>query len=118
MLSFVTYEQAFIIVHFCLPGKGYEAYKEMMPKAETHSIEIACLPEGPRSEGKWPWGNFPAKNPRYQEFLNSGELHCGDASSYEFLIATWTKKMKRPDSPPLKVVVEDASHLAEHMAIR
>ena len=25
--------------------------------------------------------------------------------------------MKRPDAPPLKVVVEDASHLAEHMAI-
>jgi len=96
-------------------GGGYVAYKEFLPRAETHSIEIACLPEGPRSEGKWPWGNFPAKNPRYQEFLDNGELHCGDGSQYEFLKETWDK-MKRPGAPPLKVVVEDASHLAHHMA--
>jgi hypothetical protein len=25
--------------------------------------------------------------------------------------------MKRPDAPPLKVVIDDAAHLAEHMAI-
>ena len=97
-------------------GNGFDAYKQFLPKAETHSIEIACLPEGPRSEGKWPWGNFASKNPRYQEYLDTNQLHCGDGSSYEFLLETWTTKMKRSDAPPLKVVVEDASHLADHMA--
>ena len=97
-------------------GKGFDAYKQFLPKAETHSIEIACLPEGPRAEGKWPWGNFPSKNPRYQEYLDTNQLHCGDGSSYEFLQDTWTTKMKRPGAPPLKVVVEDASHIADHMA--
>ena len=97
-------------------GKGFDAYKQFLPRAETHSIEIACLPEGPQAEGKWPWGNFASKNPRYQEYLDTNQLHCGDGSSYEFLLETWTTKMKRSDAPPLKVVVEDASHLADHMA--
>ena len=42
--------------------------------------EIACLPEGPREEGKWPWGNFPSKNPRYQQYLDENRLHCGDGN--------------------------------------
>lgn len=87
-----------------------------MPRAETHSIEIACLEPGPRAEGKWPWGNFPSKNPRYQEYLDTRQLHCGDGSDYDFLHKVWTTEMKRPDAPPLKVVVDDGAHLAQHMA--
>jgi hypothetical protein len=97
-------------------GKGFEAYSEYLPRAEMHSIEMACIEEGPIEEGKWPYGNFPKQNPKYQEFLDTNQLHCGDASNYVFLHKTWTTNMKRPDAPPLKVVVEDASHLADHMA--
>lgn len=97
-------------------GKGFDAYKEFLPRAEAHSMEIACIEPGLRAEGKWPWGNFAAKNPRYEEFRNAKRLHCGDASDFSFLHEIWTTEMKRFDAPPLKVVVDDASHLAEHMA--
>lgn len=98
-------------------GKGFDAYKEFLPRAETHSIEIACIEEGPIEEGKWPWGNFPSKNKHYQEYLDTNQLHCGDGSKYEFINEVWTTKMKRPDAPPLKVVVEDAAHVSTHMAM-
>jgi hypothetical protein len=96
-------------------GKGFDAYTELLPNAEKHSLEIACIPAGPRSEGKWPWGNFAQKNPNYQTLLDADRLHCGDASDFLFLHTIWMTHMKRPDAPPLKVVVEDASHLSEHM---
>jgi hypothetical protein len=98
-------------------GFGFDAFLSFLPRAEAHSLEIACIEEGPREEGKWPWGNFAAKNPRYQEYLDQKKLHCGDASLYEVINNLWTTEMKRPGAPPLKVVVDDASHLAEHMAI-
>ena len=83
---------------------------------ECHSIEIACLPEGPREEGKWPWGNFAAKNPRYQQYLDENRLHCGDGNNVTFLDQLWKNEMERPGAPPLKIVVDDGAHLAEHMA--
>jgi hypothetical protein len=43
-------------------GAGYDTYREFLPNGECHSIEIACIEQGPRSEGKWPWGNFVEKN--------------------------------------------------------
>jgi hypothetical protein len=60
-------------------GKGFDAYTELLPNAEKHSMEIACIPEGPRSEGKWPaaWGNFARKNPNYQSLRDAQRLHCG-----------------------------------------
>jgi hypothetical protein len=93
-------------------GRGFDAYTELLPNAEKHSLEIACIPEGPRSESKWPWGNFAKKNPNYQSLLDANRLHCGDASNFLFLQTIWMTHMKRPDAPPLKVVVEDASHLS------
>ena len=99
-------------------GSGFETYSEyLMPNAELHTMEISCIEQGPRDQGKWPWGNFASKNPNYQRYLDSHRLHCGDASSFTFLQDTWSKHMRRPDAPPLKVVVEDASHLSQHMAI-
>jgi len=98
-------------------GKGFEAYLEFLPKAEAHSMEISCIEQGPRNEGKWPWGNFAQKNEKlYKPLLKQDRLHCGDASEVEFLNKIWTEKMKRPDAPPLKVVIDDASHVARHMA--
>eukprot|EP00977_Amphora_coffeiformis_P027506 scaffold34617_cov159-Amphora_coffeaeformis.AAC.1 len=98
-------------------GNGFDAYTEFLPEAvEKHSLEISCLEEGPMDEGKWPWGNFAEKNKNYQALRDTHRLHCGDAATYQFLHDTWTKHMKRPDAPPLKVVVEDASHLSKHMA--
>jgi hypothetical protein len=43
-------------------------------------------------------------------------LHCGDASNLTFLNDIWTKKMHRHDGPPLRIVIDDGSHLAWHMA--
>mmetsp|Transcript_519 Transcript_519/g.1065 ORF Transcript_519/g.1065 Transcript_519/m.1065 type:complete len:387 (-) Transcript_519:281-1441(-) len=97
-------------------GFGYDLYREFLPQGECHSIEISCIAEGPKNEGKWPWGNFAEKNPRYQQYLDEDRLHCGDANNIEFLNSIWTLKMNRTDAPPLKVVVDDGAHIAEHMA--
>ena len=97
-------------------GSGFDAYKQMMPQAEMHSIEIACIEAGPVSEGKWPHGNFASKHPNYQHYIDTNQLHCGDANNVQYLNQVWTTHMKRPGAPPLKVVVEDAAHLAHHMA--
>lgn len=99
-------------------GAGFRAYSQFLPRGEMHSMEISCIEPGPRSEGKWPveWGNFAIKDPKYEELRASRRLHCGDANEYDFLHKTWTDEMKRPDAPPLKVVVDDGAHVAEHMA--
>jgi len=96
-------------------GAGYDTYREFLPKGECHSIEIACIEEGPREEGKWPWGNFAEKNPRYQQYLDENRLHCGDGNDATFLESVWKNEMKRPDAPPLRIVVDDGAHVAEHM---
>ena len=99
-------------------GRGFQAYSEFFPRGEMHSMEISCLEPGPRSEGKWPaeWGNFAMKNPNYESLRAAKRLHCGDANEYDFLHKIWTEEMKRPDAPPLKIVVDDGAHIAEHMA--
>ena len=43
-------------------------------------------------------------------------MHCGDASDVKYLDHVWKASMKRPDAPPLKIVVDDGSHLSKHMA--
>jgi len=96
-------------------GYGFESYSQFIPRAETHSIEMACMEQGPLEEGKWPWENAAVNSPNYQKLRDEKRLHCGDASNYEFLHKTWTTEMKRSDAPPLKVVVDDGSHYAEHM---
>jgi len=100
-------------------GWGFETFSKVLSRnegAELHSMEIACIEAGPRNEGKWPWGN-PAETHRwYQSLLERDRLHCGDASSYDFLHNIWTTKMKRTDAPPLKVVIDDGAHLHDHMA--
>ncbi|KAL3757049.1 hypothetical protein ACHAWU_002888 [Discostella pseudostelligera] len=97
-------------------GKGYDGYREFLPNGECHSIEISCIEQGPREEGKWPWGNFAEVNPKYQAYLDENRLHCGDAFNVTFLDSVWKNEMKRPDAPPLKIVVDDGAHLSEHMA--
>lgn len=97
-------------------GAGYDTYRKFLHNGECHSIEIACIEPGPRNEGKWPWGNFAEKNKNYQQYLDEDRLHCGDGSDVNYLDAVWKNSMKRPDAPPLKIVVDDGAHLAEHMA--
>jgi hypothetical protein len=97
-------------------GAGAETYRNFLPNAEVHSMEIACLPEGPREEGKWPWGNFAASHRDYQKLLDANRLHCGDATNVTWLNEVWTKEMRRDDAPPLMIVVDDGAHLAAHMA--
>lgn len=100
-------------------GQGFETFTNFLSEnkaAELHSMEISCIEPGEVSEGKWPWGNFAEKHRWYEDLLEKDRLHCGDASDYNFLKETWTTKMKRPDAPPLHVVIDDASHLHDHMA--
>jgi hypothetical protein len=99
-------------------GWGYDAFKDFFSEAkgsEFHSMEISCIEPGPREEGKWPWGNFAKDNKHYESLLEQQLLHCGDASNVTWLNEVWMDKMHRPDAPPLKIVVEDGSHLAKHM---
>jgi len=98
-------------------GSGFEAYTKFLPKAEAHSIEISCLPKGPQSEGKWPYGNFAIKrdSDMYDKLRANSRLHCGDANKVSFLNEVWSEQMNRIDAPPLKVVIDDASHESEHM---
>lgn len=79
-------------------------------------MEIACLPEGPHNEGKWPYGNSAKEHPWYKRLLQTQRLHCGDASDYNFPKDKWMTEMKRKEAPPLMVVVDDGSHQHEHMA--
>jgi len=97
-------------------GGGYDTFREFLPNGECHSIEIACIEQGPRAEGKWPWGNFAEKNPNYQQYLDEKRLHCGDGADVNFLDSVWKNEMKRSDAPPLMIVVDDGAHLSEHMA--
>ena len=88
-------------------GKGFESYRQMLPHAELHAIELSCE-------------NEAAKSPRYQELQDANRIHCGDASDLNFLHQIWTTQMKKrggPDAaPPLQIVIDDASHQAKHMA--
>ena len=115
-------------------GKGFEAYTNYLATnthAELHSMEISCIEAGPRSEGKWPWGNFAKKHRWYERLLQTERLHCGDANDYNFLLETWNTKMKRTSTtdengnnineedstaPPLMVVVDDGAHIHDQMA--
>ena len=97
-------------------GRGYEAFSQFFPRSEFHSMEISCLPKGPVSENKWPHGNFAARNRKwYSRLRHEKKLHCGDASNVDWLHQIWTTHMLRPDAPPLKLVIDDGSHLARHM---
>lgn len=102
-------------------GDGFETYMEYLPNAEAHSMEISCLPPGPRAEGKWPasYGNFAAKHRDYNKLREADRLHCGSAAEVDWLLDQWQNHMgpmKRPDAPPLKVVIDDGSHKASNMA--
>ena len=83
-------------------GAGFDAYTEFLPRGELHSIELS--------------EDVASKNKRYQKLLDAKRLHMGNANKYEFLQRVWTTEMKRPDAPPLKIVIDDASHQSEHMA--
>mmetsp|Transcript_25077 Transcript_25077/g.54681 ORF Transcript_25077/g.54681 Transcript_25077/m.54681 type:complete len:369 (-) Transcript_25077:89-1195(-) len=99
-------------------GSGYDAYSAYLksnPAAVLHSMEISCIEAGPRAEGKWPWGNFASRHARYEELISQQLLHCGDAADYTFLRQTWKTHLQTKKAP-LRVVVDDAAHLAHHMA--
>lgn len=88
-------------------GKGFDAYTNFLSSvAELHSIEISCLSSQ---------NNYAKSNPRYQKLVDQHRLHCGDASNLDTLHDIWKTHMNRPDAPPLKVVLDDASHYSSHM---
>ena len=71
-----------------------------MPRGEGHSIEINCQ----------------KNKPLFKKLIDQNRLHCGSASNIKFLTKTSDNKMNRVDAPPLKLVIDDGSHFAEHMA--
>ena len=82
---------------------GSSALSTAGTAAELHSMEIKDL-----------W----SRNRRmYDTYKDANRLHLGDASDFSFLNTVWTTHMKRPDgtAPPLKVVVDDASHMSKHI---
>jgi hypothetical protein len=92
-------------------GFGHETYASFFSEvqgAELHAIEISCM------DG-WRFGNFANKSKHYEILRKKNLLHCGDASDVQWLSDVYTKHMRRPDAPPLKFVVDDASHLSRHM---
>jgi hypothetical protein len=92
-------------------GSGTRTFKQYLPAAEVHSLEISCMPG-------WKFGNAAASaGPLYKHMRKQSLLHCGDASNVTFLNDMWRVFMRRPDAPPLKVVVDDASHVASHMLL-
>jgi hypothetical protein len=98
-------------------GRGFDTYTKFFKDApaELHAMEISCIEQGPRAEGKWPWGNFASRNRRYDSLVDQERLHCGDASDVKWLNEIWTTIMHRPDAPPLKIVIDDGAHLSQHM---
>lgn len=99
-------EFAFLEIGFG-QGRSIPVFNEFLPRAERHNMDVAC--QGDLS-----------RHPKYMQELyqaeiDKGRLHCGDSSNFEFLHATYTKVFKRPGAPPLKVVIDDASHIARHM---
>jgi hypothetical protein len=100
-------------------GKGFEAFSRFLPAAEMHSMEISCVSEHLKKDGTvhWPWENAAVTSPLFNELRQANRLHCGDSSQFRFLNHVWTEHLKRPDAPPLKVVVEDASHKYKDMAM-
>lgn len=88
-------------------GAGFAAFLEFLsPQAQLHSIEYECnLLEKRQSEHPW-----------HKEHKANQRFHCGDASDYEFLIATWRTMKNSNQDAPLKVVVDDASHRSHHQA--
>jgi hypothetical protein len=73
-----------------------------------HSIEISCT-------DTWQYDNSAKMSKDYEMLREKNLLHCGDASDVQWLYDVYTIHMHRPDAPPLKIVVEDASHMAPHM---
>jgi hypothetical protein len=89
-------------------GRSVPAFAEFLPRAERHMMDHACI------EKRW------ATNPehlrkKYQALRDAQRLHCGDSSNFEFLHKVY-QELRRPGAPPLRVVVEDASHIEGHMS--
>lgn len=77
-------------------GFGYDTYKkffESVPKAELHTIEISCIEQGPREEGKWPWDNFAKENKEYESLLDQKLLVSNELINQE----NWTEMTRRTE---------------------
>ncbi len=61
-------------------------------------------------------GKLSEVNPHYQQYLDENRLHFGNGNDVTFLDSVWKNKMKCPDAPPLKIVVDDGVHITKHMA--
>lgn len=94
-------------------GAGFDAFRQFLPRAEAHSIELSCLNDGRDSA----LGNTAKQTRRalYLQLISTNRLHCGSAADLDFLDSVWAQQMRRANAPPLKVVVDDASHQAPHM---
>jgi hypothetical protein len=80
-------------------------WREMLPRAESHSFEIGCF--GPnRAKNEW-----IVNAPLFSTMVAEGKLHCGDGSSADFarpIISTFRH--------PLMVVIDDGGHGPSEMA--
>lgn len=90
-------------------GKSVPVWNEFLPQAERHTIDVACQ----NLETA-----LPLLKPKYENEIHQGTLHCGSSSDIDFLQSVYDKLVTNrsdDDKKPLKVVVEDASHIPSHM---
>jgi len=86
-------------------GRGFSvpAWREFLPRADYHVIDIACRDLSTASA---------EHRPKYEKMIKEGKLHCGDSANFEFLHSVYTKQFKDNN---LKIVLDDASHVPKHM---
>lgn len=90
-------------------GNSVPLFNEFLPRADRHILDIACQNMDKVS---------PKMAAKYKPEMEKGRLHCGSSADFDFLHSVYRKLVtERPDGPPLRVVIEDASHIPSHMAV-
>lgn len=90
-------------------GNSVPLFNEFLPRADRHILDIACKDLNKVAP------NMAAK---YKPEIDAGRLHCGSSADFDFLHSVYDKLvLQRQGGPPLRVVIEDASHIPAHMAV-
>lgn len=95
---------AFLEIGFGM-GNSVPAWRKFAPKADYHVIDVACQNLDTVSEGH---------RRKYKQMIAEGKLHCGSSDDFAFLHKTYTEQFKS-NPAPLKVVLDDGSHIPKHM---
>lgn len=90
-------------------GRSVPTWEAFLPSAERHYMDVACHKDTRHNHP-------PHLQKLYNDLDDQDRLHCGSSADFDFLYATYRRMRQRPDAPPLRIVVDDASHIPQHMA--